>query len=225
MTRYRRNAVLPISWGNNPTGDPIAGILGKAKQFTDISFWTDFALPAAGGFLATKVVGKMIHTGIGKVVTLPTGGFGKVVRIGSDVLAASALAWAAGRFLGRKYEDKIFLGGVVAITHTVLKELIGGTDIGKAIGLDGLGEDLSSQMKEAVAQRLEAELSGVGNAGSFLTERDMIPQPAINGVGDHGVNGADLAAFVTETALRMQPGYAPTSDLRDHDVTNTETTL
>ncbi len=225
MTRYRRNAVLPISWNRNPaTGDPISGILGNVKQFVDIGFWTDVALPAAAGFLGTKIVGKLIYTGISKVVTLPTGGFGKVIRIGTDVLGASALAWLAGRFLGRKYEDKIFLGGVVAITHSVLKELIGGTAIGRTIGLDGLGEDLSAQMKEAVAARLEAELSGgVGNTGAFLTERDMIPQAAV--AGDSGVNGAMVSAFVTETALRMQPGYAPTSDLRDHDVTNTETAL
>ncbi len=218
--------MLPISWKGNPsTSDPIAGIIGRVKDFTRVDFWMDVALPATAGFLGTKIAGKFIHTSISKLVTVPGGTLGKVVRIGSDVLGASALAWLAGQFVGRKYEDKIFLGGVVAITHTVLKELIGGTGFGRTIGLDGLGDDLSSQMKDAVAQRLEAELSGVGNTGAFLEERDMIPQPAINGVGDHGVNGSQIGAFVTETALRMQPGYAPTSDLRDHDVTNTETAL
>jgi hypothetical protein len=225
VTRYRRNAVLPISWSRNPA-DPIGGIIGKVTDFTRVDFWTETALPAAAGFLGTKVVGKMIHSGIGSLVTLPAGGFGKVVRIGSDVLAASGLAWLAGRFIGRNMEDKVFLGGVVAITHSVLKELLGGTDIGRSIGLDGLGEDLSSQMKQAVASRLEAELSGgVGNTGSFLTERELIPQPSI--AGDAGVNGDMVGAFVTETALRMQPGYAPTpgGDLRDYDPTNTETSL
>lgn len=214
--------MLPLSW--NAGGDPISGVMKRAEKFIDVGFWTDYALPGAVGFAVTKVGGGLIREGLAKVFTAPTGTLGTVFRFGTDALSASVLSWLVGRFIGKKYEERVFFGGVVAIAHGVLKEVAGGTTIGRYMGLDGLGDDLSSQMKDAVAKRLEAELSGgVGNTGAFLTEREMVPQASI--AGDSGVNGGMVGAFVTETALRMQPGYAPTSDLRDHDPTNSETTL
>lgn len=223
--RYRRNSVLPLSWSRNPAG-VLGGVLGKAQSFIDISFWTETAIPVAGGFLGTKVVGGMIHGALSKAITLPTGIPGTVIRLATDVLAASGLSYLAGRFLGKKYEENVFLGGVVGIAHSVLKQLIGGTDIGRAIGLDGygmgLGDDLSEKMKQAVAQRVEAELSGMG---AFLTQTALQRQ-GMAGPVEAGVP-AYMGEFITDTDLRAQPNYAasPGGDLRDYDPNNDETAI
>lgn len=209
--RYRRNSVLPISW--NP-GGALGGAIARVKRFTDIRFWTETAIPAAGGFVGTKTVGSMIQGALAKAITLPTGVAGAAIRVASDAVAASALGWLVGRFIGQKQGEAVFLGGVVGITHSLLVEFLGGTAIGKAIGLSGLGDDLSERMRQAVAARVANELSGLGYLGEHITmeslQNRMVP---------------GLSEYVSDEALRARSGYAagPTGRLSDYDPTNDST--
>lgn len=211
--RYRRNSVLPMAW--NP-GGALSGAISRVKRFTDVRFWTETAVPAAAGFVATKTVGGMIQGALSKAVTLPTGVVGSVVRVASDAVAASALAWLVGRFVGQKQGEAVFLGGVVGITHTLLKELLGDTAIGKAIGLSGLGDDLSERMRQAVAARVASELSGYDGLGHFLNVEDLSSR-MVPGLGE----------FVTDDAMRGRAGYtgSPSGRLADYDPTNDSTSF
>jgi len=214
--RYRRNSILPVSW--NPGGMSIGGVFSRAQSFIDMGFWTDTALPLAGGIVGTKLAGSFISGLIEKAtgtMALPDIAK-KVIRIAADVLGASVLSMLATSFLGKKRGDAVFMGGVASIAHTVLKEALGGTEIGRTLGLSGLGDDLSDKMKNAVAQRVEAELSGLNGVGAFLTQNQLRDQ-SMDGVGE----------FITDVQLRRQNGYAPTpgGDLRDYEVNNTETNL
>lgn len=217
--RYRRNAILPVSW--NPVGGlSIGGVFGRAKSFIDVGFWTDTALPLAGGIVGTKLAGSFVAGLIDKAtatMALPDIAK-KVIRIAADVLGASVLSMLATNFLGKKRGDAVFMGGVASIAHTVLQQLLGGTDIGKTLGLSGLGDDLTEKMKKAVAQRVEAELSGLNGVGTYVTERMLAHNQMMEG---------NVGEFITDVELRRQNGYAPTpgGNLRDYDVNNTETTL
>jgi len=193
--------------------NPAAGVLSKAQSFLDVQFWMQTAVPAAGGFLGTKMVSGMISGAISKYVGEQTGIAGTVVRLGSDVLAASGLSWLAGRFLGKKYGDAVFIGGVVGITHSLLRELLGGTAIGNAIGLSGLGADLSERMREAVARRVEAELSGMG---SYLTQDAFQPQALL---GAYLTEQAMIPQMATDRGLRASPSFSPSpsANVADYD--------
>jgi hypothetical protein len=191
----------------------LGATLGRVKKFIDVNFWIDTAAPAAGGFAASKVIGAMIYEGldkVGLVKALPLQAV-PYVRIAANAAGGAALAWAFGKFVDRKWEQPIWLGTVVAVAHDVLRLLIGGTDIGKAIGFSfsGMGNDLEERMKAAVERRV-AELAGVG---TYLNQTDL--QRQMSGYGE----------FVTNTGLQRQPGYAasPGADLRDYDVARTET--
>lgn len=214
--RYRRNSILPVSW--NPGGLSIGGVFSRAQSFIDVGFWTDTALPLAGGIVGTKLAGSFLTGLIEKAtatMALPDIAK-KVIRIATDVLGASILSMLATNFLGKKRGDAVFMGGVASIAHTVLQQALGGTDIGKTLGLSGLGDDLTEKMKNAVAQRVEAELSGLNGMGTFVTQ-NALRQQSMDGVGE----------FITDVELRRQNGYAPTpgGDLRDYDVNSTETNL
>jgi hypothetical protein len=213
---YRRNSILPVSW--NPGGISIGGVFNRAQSFIDVGFWTDTALPLAGGIVGTKLAGSFVAGLIDKAtatMALPDIAK-KVIRIAADVLGVSVLSMLATSFLGKKRGDAVFMGGVAAIAHTVLGQVLGGTDIGRTLGLSGLGNDLTDKMRNAVAQRVEAELSGLNGMGTFVTER-MLQTQSMDGVGE----------FITDAQLRQQNNYAPTpgGDLRDYDVNSTETNL
>ena len=210
--RYRRNSVLPVRWnpGSAVSASPIKGILDRVKKFVDVQFWTQTAAPGVVGFTSTKMVGGFVYSGIVGFLPKLDPNVDKVVRIGTDVLAASGLGWAASRFLGKSIGDAVWIGGVLSIAHSVLKAVLGGTQIAKVIGLDGLGSDLEERMKAAVAQRVAQELNGLG---TYMNTTDL--QPSLNGVGE----------FITDVGLRRQAGYAPSpnGDLRDYDPSNSET--
>jgi hypothetical protein len=197
-------------------GGAATRLWARVKRFTDVKFWTETAVPAAAGFVGTKTVGVIIRDSLSKVVALPTGVMGSVVRVASDALAASALAWLVGRFVGAKQGEAVFLGGVVGITHSVLKEVLGGTTIGNAIGLNGFGDDLSERMRQAVAARVASELSGYDGMGHFLNMEDLNTR-MVPGLGE----------FITDEALRGKVGYSasPSGRLADYDVTNDSTTF
>jgi hypothetical protein len=207
-----------VSW--NPAGAlSLGGVFKRAQSFVDVAFWTDTALPLAGGIIGTKFAGSTIAGLIDKAtgtIALPDIAK-KVIRIAADVLGASVLSMLVTNFLGKKRGEAVFLGGVASIAHTVLQQTLGGTEIGRTLGLSGLGNDLTDRMKNAVAQRVEAELSGLnGGVGAYLNQTALQRQ-LDGGVGE----------FVSDRELRAQNGYAPTpsGSLRDYDVNNTETTL
>lgn len=213
--RYRRNAVLPLSW--NPAG-ALAGVLGRSGPLSrvtgliDIKFWTETGLPAVGGFLGSKVVGGMVFGLVGEKLlgVSSTDKSAPFVRAGADALAGGLLSWGVQTFMrNKKMADAIWLGTVISVGHTILKALIGDTEFGRSIGLAGIGDDVSNALRDRVRQRVERSLSG---HGSYLTQEDTQPQ---------------LAEFVTEDRMRLNSSYAPSpnGDLRDYDVTRTETAL
>ncbi len=206
---YRRNPVLPISW--NPiklAGGAPGQILGKLKSFVDVRFWTETGVPAAAGYFGSKLAGGFVMEGLNKVgiaaqvpaVAQP------YLKIVADALGGAGLSYLVGRFVGKNAGDSVWLGTVVNVAHAVLKQLFGGTEIARKIGLDGLGDDLAQRMKEAIAARVQGNLNGMG---SYLRTTNLLPSRV--GVGE----------YVTEQALRMQPSYSPApGGLRDYDVTN-----
>lgn len=207
---YRRNSVLPISW--NPSG-VVSGVVGRVKSFTDVRFWTETALPATAGFIGTKVAGGFIYGFVGEKLMGLTGAeaHAPYVKIGSQAIAAAGLSILIGKFVGQKQGQAVFVGGVIAVTHALLKQILGGTQIASAIGLDGLGDDLSSRMRDAVRRRVEQNLQGYG---AYLTL-------------ERGTQMNGLDAYVTERELRARQGFAPSpgADLRDYDVARSDTSF
>ncbi len=202
--RYRNNPVLPISW--NPGGilskaGPIGDVLGRVKTFVDVSFWTETGLPAASGFFGSKAVGGFIYNYIPNAVLTAVPAAQPYIRAGVDALGGAGLAWLVGRFVGKKQGDAVWLGTVVNVAYSVLKNLLGGTDVARMIGLDGLGDDLADRMKAEIANRVQASING----------------GRLNGLGSY-LRQTNLNEYVTEGALRMQPSYAPGNALGDENV-------
>lgn len=202
--RYRNNPVLPISW--NPAsalgvGGPVGSVIGRVKSFIDVRFWTETGLPAASGFFGSKAVGGFIYNQIPASIlsNVPAQAF-PYVRMATDAVGGAGLAWLVGRFVGRKQGDMVWLGTVVNVAYSALKALLGGTDIARTIGLDGLGDDLASRMKQEIANRVQNSLNGMG---SYLRTTN--------------VRGA-MGEYVTEGAMRMNSAYAPGDRLGDHDL-------
>jgi len=204
--RYRNNPVLPISW--NPGGllsasGPLGAITGRMKDFIDVKFWTETGLPAAAGFFGSKAAGGAIMSFVPASLTsqLPAQAQ-PYIKMAADGVAGAVLSWAIGRFYDRKAGDSFWLGTVVNIAHAVLKQLLGGTDIAKTIGLDGLGDDLADRMRSEIARRVEASVNGgrLNGMGSYLRTTN--------------VDGR-LSEYVTEGALRGRPSYSPGNALGD----------
>lgn len=218
--RYRRNSVLPISW--NPGGllslrgsGPVGSVLGRVTKFVDVKFWTEDGIPAATGFFASKAGGALVMEGINKLAS--TVGFSipsvaqPYAKMAADAVAGAGLAWLADRFVGKRQGDMVWMGTVVNVAYSMLKALLGDTEIGRKIGLSGLGDDLTARMKDAIAARVAANLRGLNGMGAYLTQNDLRPQMGLN-------------EYVTENALRMRATYAPTpgASLKDYDPTNQE---
>lgn len=193
-------------------GGPVAAVLHRVKSLVDVGFWTQTALPAAAGFFGSRAVGNLVMTGLDKVGL--TGKLPDVaqpfVRITADAIGGAALSWAVGRFVGKKQGDMVWLGTIVNVAYSLLRQVLGGTDIGRAIGLSGMGDDLAERMKAAVAQRVAQDLQGLGH---YMTADDIRRQM--------------MGEYVTDRALRGNSEYSasPSADLRDYDVARTETSL
>jgi hypothetical protein len=168
-------------------------ILGPAQAFLRVDFWMETALPASAGFVGTKALGQLAWDAIPATIK-PAGTMGTAARIATDAVAAGALSWGAGMFFSKKAAQMVFVGGVVAVGYSVLRALLGGTPTGALIGLNGLGDDLSDSLRSAVAQRVQAELSGLG---TYQNTDDLQSQRL--GMGE----------FINVDALRAQNEYAP----------------
>ncbi len=203
--RYRNNPVLPISWnpGGMLSGGPIGDILGRAKAFIDVRFWTETGLPSAVGFFGSKAAGGFIYNQlpVSLLQNIPAAAF-PYVRMGADALGGSLLAYLVSRFIGKKQGDSVFVGTVVNVAYSALKALLGGTDIAKTIGLDGLGDDLASRMKQEIANRVAGHLNGMG---SYLRTTNLVPR-------------GSMGEYVTESALRSSSAYSPGDRLGDSDM-------
>lgn len=197
--------MLPISWnpGGMLSGGPIGSVLGRVKSFVDVSFWTETGLPAATGFFGSKAAGGFVMSMLDKAglsaqipaVAQP------FIKITADALGGAGLAYLVGRFIGKKQGDAVWLGTVVNVAYSALKQLLGGTEIAKTIGLDGLGDDLAARMKQEIANRVAGHLNGMG---SYLRTTNTIPR--------------GMSEYVTENALRSQPTYAPGNRMGDSDM-------
>lgn len=186
------------------TGGPIGDVLGRAKAFIDVRFWTETGLPAAGGFFGSKALGGFIYNQlpVALLQNIPSAAF-PYVRMGTDAIGGSLLAYLVSRFVGKKQGDSVFVGTVVNVGYSLLKALLGGTEIARTIGLDGLGDDLANRMKQEIANRVAGHLNGMG---SYLRTTNVIPR--------------GLSEYVTEGALRSRPDYAPGNALGDEGLDN-----
>jgi hypothetical protein len=179
----------------------MAATVGRLKTFVDVKFWTETGLPAAVGFIGSKTVGGMVITQIAKVDAIKKMIEGKVapyVRVACDAMGGGLLAWTTSRFYSRKAGDAVWLGTIVNVAHSILKVLFGGQQWAKDLGLSGLGDDLADRMREAVAQRVQNDLQGLGE---YMT-----------------AGKTRLGEYVTEGALRSRSGYTPGGRLGDNDV-------
>ena len=208
---YRRNSVLPISW--NPLaatrGGAVGQVLGRVKSFISVPFWTETGVPAAVGFFGSKAIGTFIIDMTNKAVTIPAVAV-PFAKMAANALGGAGLAYLVGRFYNKKAGDAVWLGTVVNVAHTMLKQLLGGTAVAKAIGLEGLGDDLERAMREQIAARVQNSLNGMG---SYLRTTNLM------------TGSGRLAEYVNTSALQARPGYAPGpgADLRDYDIANQET--
>lgn len=212
--RYRRNPVtrfFAFNPGGGGGGNPLAAVMDRAKSLIDVQFWTETGVPAAVGFFGSKTLGGIVHAwtvekfaGIG-----PTSPYFPYTKALADTLSGAGLAWAAGRFYSKKAGDAIWLGTVVNVAYSLLRSLLGNTDIGRAIGLSGMGDDLSDRLKDAVTQRVRQSLSGYLNTSALR----------------RGTSAA-MGTYANETTIaRGTYAPGPRADLRDYDVASTETAL
>jgi hypothetical protein len=171
------------------------------KTFVDVRFWTETGLPAASGFFGSKAAGGFIYNYLPNAMLTAVPQAQPYIRMASDAIGGAGLAWLVGRFLGKKQGDAVWLGTVVNVAYSLLKNLLGGTDVARMIGLDGLGDDLADRMKSEIARRVQASISG----------------GRLNGMGSY-LRKTNRSEYVTEPALRMNPAYSPGNALGDESI-------
>ena len=182
--------------------------VGRLKTFIDVRFWTETGVPAAVGFFGSKAVGTFVMDMVAKAVTIPAVA-APFAKIAANAIGGGLLSWAVGNFYNKKAGDAVWLGTVVNVAHSVLKQLLGGTAVAKAIGLEGLGDDLERAMREQIAARVQNSLNGMG---SYLRTTNVM------------TGSGRLSEYVNTSGLQARPGYAPgpAGDLRDYDIANQE---
>lgn len=234
--RYRRNsAVLPLSW--NPGLGGLRNVFGRVMRFTQPRFLMNQAAPAALGYGLSGVAGKTVYDYVGVRVTGLLGTMGPkadpFVRIACNALGGSLVSWIAGKVpmaAVKRMAGGLFMGTVVRVgvelARTLLDQFAPGMSARIGLSGYGLGNDTNSMMQRAVRERLARELG----VGAYLNMRDM-GVATMQGVGTY-MNQGDMARgtvgeFVNDQQLRNRLNYAgsPRADLRDYDVTNTDTVL
>lgn len=205
---YRRNPVLPISW--NPVSlasGPIGAVTGRMKDFVDVKFWTETGVPAAAGFFGSKALGGMLMSYVPPTVMAQIPAVAQpYAKMAADSVAGALLSWAIGKYYDKKAGDAFWLGTVVNVSYALLKQLLGGTDIAKTIGLDGLGDDLADRMKSEIQRRVQASING----------------GKLNGLGAYlrTTNVRNMGEYVTERALKSSATYSPGNRLGDENLEN-----
>jgi hypothetical protein len=189
-------------------GGPLGEVMGRMKSFVDVSFWTETGIPAASGFFGSKAVGGFIYNQlpVALLQNIPSQAF-PFVRMGTDAVGGAALAWLTSRFVGKKQGDAVWLGTVVNVAYSMLRQLLGGTSIASYIGLSGTSDDLADRMKAEIARRVQASIQGgkLNGLGSYLRTTNMRP-------------GGGVGEYVTESALRANAAYAPGDRLGDNSI-------
>jgi hypothetical protein len=212
---YRRNPVLPISW--NPVSmasGPIGAVTSRMKDFIDVKFWTETGVPAAAGFFGSKAAGSFVMSFVPPAVMAQIPAQAQpYAKMAADSVAGALLAWAIGKYYDKKAGDAFWLGTVVNISYSLLKNLLGGTAFAAQIGLSGLGDDLADRMKSEIARRVQASVNGgrLNGTGGRL-----------NGMGAYlrTTNARNLNEYVTESALKSSAAYSPGNRLGDENLEN-----
>jgi hypothetical protein len=215
---YRRNPVLPF-FAFNPGGGA-GSIMNRMSSMMDVRFWTETALPVAGGFFGSKLVGSQLYglifssgsSPLAAMLPLPTIPY---VRLALNAVSGAGMAWAAEKFVSKKVADGIWIGTIVGVASSLLKNLLDAFAPGVSSqlglsGLAGLDGDISSQMKDAVVRRVQA------NLGTYMTKNSL----------NRGIVRPSLSAYQTRAALQSATyDPSPRGMMSDYDVTNTDTTL
>jgi hypothetical protein len=210
--------VLPF-FAFNPGGGA-GSIMARMNSMMDVRFWTETALPVAGGFFGSKLAGFQLYSLIfqsgssplAAMLPLPTIPY---VRLALNAVSGAGMAWAAEKFVSKKVADGIWIGTIVGVASSLLKNLLDAFAPGVSgqlglSGLAGLDGDISSQMKDAVVRRVQA------NLGVYMTQKSL----------NRGIVRPSLSAYQTRSAL-VNATYdpSPRGNMSDYDVTNTDTTL
>lgn len=186
--------------------------MNRAKSLIDVKFWTETGAPAAVGFFGSKALGGIIHqyTLTQFAGITPTSAAYPYTKALADTVAGAVMAWATSRFYNKKAGDAIWLGTVVNVAYSIIRQVMlqFAPGVAASIGLSGLGSDLSDRMKAAVTERVKASL------GSYLT---------VN-AGRNTVR--PMGSYFTTGDMRSNTyDPSPRGDLRDYDVASTETAL
>jgi hypothetical protein len=181
---------------------PVGDVLGRVKSFIDIRFWTETGVPAAVGFFGSKAIGRFIYNNIPVQALTAVPAAQPYIQMAADALGGAGLAYLAGRFVGKKQGDALWLGTVVNVAYSLLKNLLGDTSFASTIGLSGLGDDLADRMRSEIARRVQASVSGgrLNGMGSYLRTTNI---------------DGRMGEYVTEGALRGSPSYSPGNALGD----------
>jgi hypothetical protein len=209
--RYRNNPVLPF-FAMNPAQD-VGGIVNRVKSMIDVSFWTETGVPATVGFFGSKALGQMVYNYIPVTLLTTVPAVQPFFLAGTQALSGAGLAWAAGKFLGKKQGDAVWLGTVVNVSYTLIQTLLNTYAPGMAasIGMSGMGDDVSSRLKDAVTKRVQASLSGYLTVGKLKTNT---ARPL------HG-------SYMTVDSLSRKTSYSPATrmSMGENDVANDSTEL
>ena len=205
--RSRRNSILPFPTVYNP----VATLQHHVKELTNVNFWTREILPLAGGFLGTGFVAAQARSLIG---LSDTGIVKHLTNIGGALVLSSATALISK---DRALTSRVFAGGLVYAVYGILHDLIGKTEVGKALGLSGLGHghglssDLRSRIANSVASDVDAYEGGVSDfltSQSLRSDTDYLGDYATAQGIDSGVHEGGMPAPVME----LEDVYSPAAD-------------
>ncbi len=189
-TRARRNPVLPISY-NAYASNPAAA-MDVAKEVVSLNFWTETVLPLGVGFIGSRVASAQLSGILGVEA--------KGIAKHAVNIAASAIVGGLGTMLvNKKFGTAALAGGLVNAFYDILSDLIGGTEIGSAIGLKSGLSDLTENAKNEIAAGIRQSYQGVSD---YATAQDIAAAPHLRGVAD----------YATAQELAAAPQLAPVSE-------------
>jgi hypothetical protein len=203
--RRRRNAILPFPTVYNP----MATLQHHARELTNVNFWTREILPLAGGFLGTGFVAAQARNLIG---LSDTGIVKHLTNIGGALVLSSATALISK---DRALTSRVFAGGLVYAVYGILHDLIGGTEVGKALGLSGLGHGLSNDLKRRISRSVAHDVNAYsGGVSDFLTSQDL--RSGTDYLSDfataQGIDHAPHEGGMPAPVMELEDVYSPSAD-------------